>query len=441
MKKTLVIMRHGKAMPPARDQGDEERSLTRAGVAALAVRLPHMLRLLEVPGDDAIRIWTSPAKRAQQTAELLRKALQKCHVPVRKRIESHDCLWEQDVDRFLDDLRASKDEFVFAVGHVPFVEELVEELVGASPSFSTGGLGCLEIRIDDEAGLPGHPAKYDARLQWFVQGPVSANWHTLVELQDTIAAIADKIEDRRDAFFANPEDVETIHRFRTNTRTLRSLVAFVKPWQNAEQNAETQTILKEVVRHTSRLRELDVLEKQVRNDPEASSKLVALCKREASAERARVLKTLSSKKVKRIFEHAMSSAKDISWKRSHVLHGLPRSVVRARFDEMVESVSIELDTLDLCDAERTHDVRKRAKRVRYVAEHNVGVLGASAVTVAKDMNAHQDNLGDVCDARANIRLIDEFLLRDLPKPIVRDLERMRAQNVAFLRNALKSGEA
>jgi CHAD domain-containing protein len=79
--------------------------------------------------------------------------------------------------------------------------------------------------------------------------------------------------------------------------------------------------------------------------------------------------------------------------------------------------------------------------VRYVAEHNVGVLGASAVAVAKDMNAHQDNLGDVCDARANIRLIDEFLLQDLPKPIVRDLERMRAQNVAFLRNALKSGEA
>jgi hypothetical protein len=56
------------------------------------------------------------------------------------------------------------------------------------------------------------------------------------------------------------------------------------------------------------------------------------------------------------------------------------------------------------------------------------------------MNAHQDDLGEVCDARANIRLIDEFLLRDLPKSIVRDLTRMRAQNVEFLRNALNASE-
>ncbi len=435
MKKTLVLMRHGKAMPYAQDQEDAERSLTEAGRAALSARLPHMLRLLEVT-DGTVQIWTSPARRARQSAELLRKALRENRVLVKK-VESHDCLWEQDIDWFLDELSASKADVIFAVGHVPFVEDVVEGFMGVTPSFSTGALGCLEVRLADADERYGARMGERARFLWFAQGPVAADWETLVQLQATITATAERIEDRRKAFFADPDDIETIHRFRTNTRTLRSLLAFVKPWQDAEQNAETQAILREVVRYTSRQRELDVLEKQVRADPEASPKLVAFCKKEAARERAKVLKTLRSKKVSKVFGWAMSLAKHISWKGRFVRCGLPQSAVRARFDDLIESVGADLVALDLNDGERTHDVRKRAKRARYVAEHNVGILGADAVGIAEGMTAHQDSLGDVCDARANIRLIDEFLGRDLPKSVVRDLMRMREQNVAFLRGVLE----
>lgn len=54
---------------------------------------------------------------------------------------------------------------------------------------------------------------------------------------------------------------------------------------------------------------------------------------------------------------------------------------------------------------------------------------------------HQDFLGDVCDARANIRLIGEFLQRDLPEPVRQDLTAMRTQNEKFLDQALKAGKA
>lgn len=272
-----------------------------------------------------------------------------------------------------------------------------------------------------------------------VQG--QADWETLTQLQATISHTAEKVEDRRKAFLATPDDIETIHRFRTNARTLRSFIAFIKPWQNAEQNAEIQTTLRDIVRHTSRLRELDVLEQQVRKDPEASPKLIALCKKEAAAERAKVRKILASKKVAKLFVHAMSSTKNIVWKKRFAQHGLPQSAVRERFDSMVESVNADLATLDLRDAERAHDVRKRAKRARYVAEHYKAILGSDAVEIAADMNAHQDNLGDVCDARANIRLIDEFSQLRLPKPVKKDLKRMRAQNEAFLHDALNACDA
>ena len=222
---------------------------------------------------------------------------------------------------------------------------------------------------------------------------------------------------------------------------MRSFLAFIKPWQNAEQNAETQTILRDIVRHTSRLRELDVLEKHVRANPDSPPELLAFCVKAASAERAKVLKILASKKVTKQFERAMSLAKSVQWKKHYAKHGLPRSVVRARFDALIESVSAELAAVNLSDEEQTHDVRKRAKRARYVAEFNAGVLGADAVDIARGMTAHQDILGDVCDARANIRLISEFLRKkDLPKPVRRDLSKMREQNEDFLRSALKASE-
>ena len=439
MKKTLVVMRHGKAARPSQGQRDEDRELTQAGADALAGYLPHMLRLLETK-DASAQIWTSPAKRARQTAKLLEKALKEKGVLLEGKVEPHDSLWRQNVDAFLDELRASEAELVFAVGHIPFAEEVVEELVGATPPFSTGALGCIEVHFAEGTSDGSSPTQDDCRLQWFVQGPVAADWNTFIQLQEALTARAEAIEERREAFFAHPEDIETIHRFRTNIRALRSLVAFIKPWQNAQQNAETQAILKEVVRYTSRLRELDVLEKNVRANPDVSPKLLAFCREEAAEERKKVHKVLASKQVASSFERAMSSAKGIVWKKRHVRRGLPQGVVRARFDALIEAVGAEIDNVDLTHAEHTHDVRKRAKRARYVAEYAYDAVGSDAVDITKAMTAHQDTLGDVCDARANIRLLSEFLQRDLPKPVAKELAQMKEENEALLKSLLKAHE-
>lgn len=437
MIKTLVVMRHGKAEASAESLRDKDRRLTPAGEAALAARLPYMLRLFEAVDVD-VRIWASPAKRAHQTAKLLEAALREKRVPLKGEIELHESLWRQDLVGFVEELRASEDEVVFAVGHVPFVEEAVEDLVGAAPSFSTGALACMELTLAEADEQDFVLDQDHGRLLWFVQGPVAGRWETLMCLQEIVTQVAEAIEDRRSAFFAEPTDIETIHRFRTNTRTLRSLLAFVKPWQRADENAEAQALLKEVVRHTSRLRELDVLEKHVRANRKSSPKLVEFCAQEARDERARVLDVLGSKRTRKAFERAMSLVKQLTWRQCHADEGLGRDVIRARFDALAASVGAELARVDLMDEEQTHDVRKRAKRVRYVAEYCPAVLGPDAVDIAKAMTSHQDTLGDVCDARANMRLMDEFLRRDLPKSVARELRAMRAQSEAQLEAALKA---
>ena len=438
--KTLIVMRHGEAMPPEQGQHDADRCLTDAGIMALEARLPHMLRLLEAD-DDAIQIWASPARRARQTAKLLERALVDSNATLEKRIELHSCLWEQSIDEFLADLHASDAKCVVAVGHIPFAEDIVYELTGSTPSFAPGALACLEVHLADEDLGDEVSMRDSARLKWFVQGPDPASWRTLAQLQRSITATALAIEDRREAFFADPKDIETIHRFRTNTRTLRSLVAFIAPWQDSKQNAKTQSILKEIVGYTSRQRELDVFEKQARSNPDSSPELLAFCKKQASGERAKVLKILKSKRIRKAFDTAMALSKDISWRKRYVKHGLPEEEVRSRFDAMIEAVGAELDSLKLSDAEQTHDVRKRAKRARYVAEFNGDVLGSDAAEIAQGMMSHQDSLGDVCDARANIRLINEFLQQDLPEPLVWELTLMRAQNETALFSALKASEA
>lgn len=438
--KTLVVMRHGEAMPAKEGQHDADRSLTNAGIMALEAQLPYMIRLFKTEG-EVVHIWTSPAKRARQTAKLLEKALKDSGISVEKRIEAHSCLWEQDIDEFLADLHVSESSYIVAVGHIPFAEDIVDELTGSAPSFDPGAFACLDVQLSNEDTEDATTRHDTAQLQWFVQGPDSTRWKTLAQLQDAISKTAAAIEDRRDAFFADPKDIETIHRFRTNTRTLRSLIAFIAPWQNAKQNAKTQAILKEIVGYTSRQRELDVFEKQARSNPDSSPELLAFCKKQASDERAKVLKVLKSKRITKAFETAMALAKDISWKKRYVKGGLPESVVRSRFDDMIEEVGHELDTLKLSDDEQTHDVRKRAKRARYVAEFNADILGADAVEIAESMTAHQDSLGDVCDARANIRLIGEFLQRNLPEPLVWELTLMRAQNETVLFSTLKASEA
>ena len=220
MEKTLVVMRHGKAMAPEQGQPDKDRSLTEAGALALGARLPRMLRLLEA-GDATLQIWSSPAKRACQTARLLEAALHEREIPLKKGIETHECLWEQDIDGFLNDLRASDADFICVVGHVPFAEDVVEELAGSTPPFSTGGLCCLRVKLAEADEQGSSSAADHARLLWFAQGPIAAHWDTFVQLQAALTKTAEIIEDRRTAFIATPEDIETIHRFRTNSRKER----------------------------------------------------------------------------------------------------------------------------------------------------------------------------------------------------------------------------
>ena len=434
MAKTLILMRHGKACAGEEGQPDFDRELSEPGRRSLKATLADSLAQLDTRGSFAL--WSSPAIRAMQTAELLKRALDDKGVKTGDVVEA-ESLWDQDEASFLQALSESDADTVFAVGHNPFVESLTEKLTGAVIPCATGGLVC--IRIDTDAlAQPTEEDAFAGRLFWFAQGPVSQDWKTLVQIEETLKGAEATMRHRLEAFMADPDDIETMHKFRVSIRTLRSLVAFVKPWQQADQNAETQALLKGVVAHTSRLRELDVFAQQAAASQTSSAELVEFCEAQAAEERARVKKILESKSTTKALKKVHSLIKDLKWKRRLEDEGLPACVVRARFDALVTGLEQDLEDLTLADVELTHDVRKKAKRARYAAENFKPIVGADAVGVAKGMTAHQDNLGAICDARVNIDLINGFLEQDVPEVVAWDLTLLRAQNEMFLYTLLRS---
>lgn len=489
MSEILVLMRHGKAEKRGNDKPDFERVLTEAGKRSLAATLRHSLGLFP-RGEVSVQVWSSPAARADQTARIMQRACKQHGANVSPELTLCDELWSQDADGFLDKVRECSADIVVAVGHNPFIEDLTAWLTGSSIDFATGGFAAIHLpktqAVSGETSSGGSPSggstsgettlgespsgessAHDdqnlavtetpsqlgaeqahietdelddvpqGRLLWFAQGPISQRWKTIVQMESALADSADAVKTRLEGFLENPDDVETMHKFRVSIRTLRSLLAFVSPWMNADQNKSCQTSLKSIVSTTSRLRELDVLAEQARALDGASPEFVEFCEAEASSERARVADIVSSKRTAKKLERVIAILHDVKWRKRVNEQGLGAHEIRSRFDGLVSSLQADLDALDISDVEKTHDVRKSAKRVRYDAEKFKSLIGDDAVSIAKSMTAHQDNLGAICDARVNIDIINGFPISALPEPIAWELALLRAQNETFLYTTLR----
>ena len=79
-------------------------------------------------------------------------------------------------------------------GEKVVIEEMTEQLAGSFIDYATGGLAAIALADQaavEEGGLAG-------RLLWFVQGPISQRWKTLVQLERTLAKGADEVERRLD---------------------------------------------------------------------------------------------------------------------------------------------------------------------------------------------------------------------------------------------------
>lgn len=442
MRKIVILIRHGKAKDRSgfTEATDSQRPLTRAGKRALAAWLDRAAHLLELEDEPHVAIWASPAVRTRQTAEIARKAFGRTiDVPLPD-VELHDSLFDQDLGAFVRELGATDANVVLAVGHNPFMETACVRLCGARMPFGTGA--ACAISLETANGGSAHPqTPVRGRLLWFMQGPETARWKNLVDLEDIVAHTGKNVVARRDAFFADPTDVETLHKLRVSIRTQRSLLTYLEPFQRKGQARAMQRDLRALVLETSRLRELDVLTDQVASlDPPAQALLEA-CQRLRDEERAHVLAVLSSPAAAKRFARTAKQAQRILWKRRVESCGLSGADLGTRLTEMEARTDAQLAALDPCDAEQTHRVRKNAKKVRYAAERFGKLIDSDTAATAARMEAVQERFGALCDARVNVGIIDAFPADDLPEEAQWDLSLLRTRNLELLFSTLRRANA
>lgn len=160
MSRILVLVRHAKPERSAASGRDFDRELTPGGLAAVQGAYPTTFSLLArlLPQGVRPRVWSSPAVRARQTAAVAADAL---GVDARE-VELHETLYAQDEAAFMDELDASGESCVVAVGHIPFMESLPRLLGGVDLGFGPGAVCALALPDDEDR---------PADLLFFVQGP------------------------------------------------------------------------------------------------------------------------------------------------------------------------------------------------------------------------------------------------------------------------------
>ncbi len=442
MVKTLIVMRHGKAIQRATTGNDADRTLTRAGRRALKATLPQTVRLIDTSA--SIRILTSPYARARQTASLI--------VPLLNTKKPSVCLElaTGDIESFLEKVNQCSEQTIVAVGHNPFIEQLAECLSTLSLTFEKGALASFRLM----------PPTTKGELIWFVQGPIVSRWTTLHQMEKILKRSGQRVWTTRKEFLENPDDDKALHKLRISIRTMRSLLSFTAPFQKKYWNASLQHDLRSLVRQTSRLRDLDILYERVQkisaeeanvscdavettiSDAKApaiaaDSSLETICLQMRTKERDRVVIALKGHRLHQAARRARRPMQDTPWRKSVERAGLSEEELRARFATLAKAFQSAQEVLDFSDTVATHSLRKKAKRLRYVADKFGLFFEDGAEELVQQMTAIQDELGALCDTRASQQIIASINKKALSSHAKHELLMLEKQREEYFRNVVQ----
>lgn len=395
MVKMLVLVRHGAPEATSPTGSDLDRRLTDSGARSLRAAYPRTFALL---GDSpSVSVWSSPAVRALETADVVAAAVGVEDIEVRQ------SLYAQDGAAFVAELEASDAPCVIAVGHAPFVDTMAARLVGSCPSFGKGTVAAID--------LPEGPSGR-GNLRWYVAGPECASWEELAIVERVLAESADDLVGCTKAFLKSPDEPSALLEFRVAIRRVRSLLQFLEPWQAKKQNRRCEHILKELQVASAHLRALDILSEAVDGLVESGELgenclLPMACAKERALECSSLVTLMHKRHAAKDLKRLARDLGCLSWKSKVAERGLTAEDFRARFDAEFNEVDEDLFGLDLRDGDAVYVARRDTKEMRYVAERLGEVLGPERAQMSEALDEIQRELGALSDARSNKQLAEE----------------------------------
>ena len=139
MSKKIMLMRHGKSSWKDKELKDFDRPLKKKGVESSET----IGKLLKASGMIPDLIFSSPAKRASETAEIVAKEINV------DEIHYVDSFYMGEPANYIQPLKELDDNVkrVLVIGHNPGLEALLQMLEGKVNVLSTGSLACLELEL------------------------------------------------------------------------------------------------------------------------------------------------------------------------------------------------------------------------------------------------------------------------------------------------------
>lgn len=148
----IILVRHGKAQDQAYGLADEDRELTEEGKIRFKKQIKPLIKKLDT--NKNIVIWTSPALRASQTAEIIEDELETNNLFV------HDFIYTGNYNSFLFELENIEDNTtLFVVGHEPHLSIWANMIDGEYHRFKKGTM--ISFAVTNNVPL-------EAKEQWII---------------------------------------------------------------------------------------------------------------------------------------------------------------------------------------------------------------------------------------------------------------------------------
>ncbi|MEI8200558.1 MAG: CHAD domain-containing protein [Eubacteriales bacterium] len=415
MTSQIIFIRHGIAEAGFSGKSDFERCLTNKGKQKLQDTLPFLLPLLN--HDREIMIWSSPLVRARETAAIAAGIFRV------EEIEVYDFIEEGYFDEFwntVGNLSPSVDRTIIVVGHEPTMGYWSQALCGVCLPFKKGAAASVAYR----AGGP-----ETAELQWFLQpeGMEMLSRKTnsskiLGDISDTLQRHLHQVVLERDNFLGEPENPESAHQLRVSIRKLRSLLFFLKPFQKDKQNASIQGNLKKLVTEFSYLRELDVLSdacstfsKEHQEAMAADSSIFGILREERAQEAQRVISVVSTAEcVDSLYDMGVEIQK-MPWKKNIDENESIAARINERFADLFDTYKRSAADVDYNNTAATHALRIKTKKLRYILLGLEPLMEGRFGNIGTELKEAHDKLGQLCDARRNKDILQNFDSGELPE--------------------------
>lgn len=398
----IIFFRHGVAEIRGRVP-EFERALTDKGIIELGINLPNFTPDLD---EHKTVVWSSPLVRARETAELLVEDFKP------KSFELNDLLAQGDLGEILESIRnLPKKTVLVMVGHEPYLSEWTYELSGIDMSIKKGGI----VEIDFNRSNPGKsklkkyikPIKFRPE-DYLVDDELSSKEEIIRVLYRNLL----NIKSRRDAFIADPDDIETVHKLRVSIRSFRSLIYVFKKHMDEASYKNIQDNFRKLGGMCARLREIDVLIEFVNEAlngescDNKSDSLLEVLKDEQKQERISLLEKVSAREFEMLYFYAFGK--------------LIGSIDFDKFDENFEKylnkflnkkykkLNEMIENLTEFEFKQAHGIRLLSKKLRYITE-------AFDYLIHEDLNQNdkmkklQTELGEICDLIRNPEAVSEII--------------------------------